>query len=201
MVAYHLRLNQDPNWALEQGGKFFMEQSEVNAALKRITSRLDELGIPYALVGGMALFQYGYRRFTEDVDLLIRKDDLGAIHEALEGRGYLRAFRGSKNLRDTEAGVAIEFLLSGEYPGDGKEKPVAFPDPAIVATPMRGINCVNLASLCELKLASGMTAQGRLKDLADVQQLAQILGLDAAFAEKMNPYVRAKFLELIACAP
>jgi len=29
--------------------------------------------------------------------------------------------------------VRIEFLVSGQYPGDGKPKPVAFPDPADVA--------------------------------------------------------------------
>ena len=173
-----------------------MGRSHVDAALRGITSRLDVLGVPYAVVGGMALFQYGYRRFTEDVDLLIRKDDLKTIHEALEGRGYLPKFTGSKNLRDTEAGVAIEFLLSGGYPGDGKEKPVDFPDPEGATTIINGIKCLRLETLIELKLASGMSASNRLKDLADVQQLAEILGLDAGFADKLNPYVRGKFLEL-----
>src|SRR5580698_4004737 len=102
MVAFDERLKGDSNWALEQGARFFMGVSDVNAALQRITSRLDQLEIPYAVVGGMALFQYGYRRFTEDVDLLVSRSNLKLIHEALEGRGYLPKFSGSKNLRDTE---------------------------------------------------------------------------------------------------
>jgi len=48
----------------------------------------------------------------------------------------------------------------------------------------------------ELKLASGMTVPDRLKDLADVQELIKIRALPAEFAERLDPYVREKFLEL-----
>lgn len=187
VIAYHERLDRDRNWALEEGGKFFMGQSEVNAALRRITARLDELGIPCALAGGMALFQHGYRRFTEDVVLLVRAGDLPKIHDGLEGRGYLPPFAGARNLRDTDAGVAIEFIVAGEYPGDRKDKPVAFPDPEAVTETIAGLRCLNLVTLIELKLASGMTAPHRLRDLAEVQELAKALNLDASFATRLNP--------------
>jgi len=55
---------------------------------------------------------------------------------------------------------------------------------------------VNLPTLVELKLASGMTGAGRLKDLADVQELIKLLNLPADFGESLNPYVRDKFAEL-----
>ena len=51
------------------------------------------------------------------------------------------------------------------------------------------------ASICEL--ASGMTAPDRLKDLADVQELIKIRSLSDEFAERLNPYVRDKYLELL----
>ena len=105
----------------------FEKERAVHKALRRITRRLDESGIPYAVAGGMALFFHGYRRFTEDVDILVTREGLQTIHAELEGRGYLPPFTGSKNLRDAEFGVRIEFLVAGEYPGDGKPKPVAFP--------------------------------------------------------------------------
>jgi hypothetical protein len=35
-----------------------------------------------------------------------------------------------------------------------------------------------------------------LKDLVDVQELIKIKDLNADYAEKMNPFVREKFLEL-----
>jgi hypothetical protein len=53
-----------------------------------------------------------------------------------------------------------------------------------------------LEKLIELKLASGMTAPDRVKDLGDVQELIRVLRLDRGFAEKLDPYVRARFLEL-----
>jgi type II secretory pathway component PulK len=41
-----------------------------------------------------------------------------------------------------------------------------------------------------------MTAPHRLRDLADVQELIKIKGLNADFAKILNPFVREKFLEL-----
>jgi hypothetical protein len=126
-----------------------------------------------------------------------RGEDLRPIHEALEGRGYLPKFSGSKNLRDTEGGVSIEFRIAGEYPGDGKPKPVSFPDPPNAVEVVNGIKCLNLVNLVEMKLASGMTAPERVADFGDVIKLARVLALGEAFAEKLNPYVRPKFEELV----
>jgi hypothetical protein len=53
-----------------------------------------------------------------------------------------------------------------------------------------------LATLVELKLASGMSAPHRLKDLADVLEVIRALHLSDAFATGLNPYVRDKYLEL-----
>jgi hypothetical protein len=61
-------------------------------------------------------------------------------------------------------------LVGGEYPGDGKPKPVSFPNPNDFAIVLDGIHCLRLPKLIELKLASG-SMPGRRKDLADVQEL------------------------------
>ena len=196
LIPYEQRLNQNARWALSEGSLFFEDGGAVQQAMRRITQRLDEIGIPYAIVGGMALFQHGLRRFTEDVDLLVTPEGLTKIHERLSGRGYLAPFAGSKNLRDTESGVRIEFLVTGGFPGDGKPKPVAFPDPAQVAVELDGRKYIPLTTLIELKLASGMTNRHRLKDLADVQEVIKLLKLPTEFAEKLHPYVRDEFREL-----
>jgi Nucleotidyl transferase AbiEii toxin, Type IV TA system len=198
MVTYEQRLDRDLDWALREGSMHFEEKSAVHRALRKIARRLDELGIPYALAGGMAMFFHGYRRFTEDVDILVTPEGLKEIHERLEGLGYVPPFQGSKQLRDTESGVRIEFLVSGAYPGDGKPKPVAFPDPAEAGTIIEGVRCLQLPRLVELKLASGMTNPGRLKDLGDVQQLILALNLPEEFANQLNPFVQEKYRELWA---
>jgi Uncharacterised nucleotidyltransferase len=196
LLTYEQRMTRDRVWALSEGSRHFEEKSAVFEALRKITSRLNDMGIPYAVVGGLALFQHGLRRFTEDVDILVTKEDLRRIHHELEGLGYLPPYAKSKHLRDTELGVKIEFLTTGEYPGDGKEKPVSFPDPVAVSFESGGIRYLNLPTLVELKLASGMTNPNRMKDLSDVLELIKILNLPSAFSDQLNPFVRAKFLEL-----
>jgi hypothetical protein len=195
-AAYETELSNNLQWALREGSMFFESKGGLHVTLRRVTERLRELNIPYAVAGGMALFFHGFRRFTEDVDILVTRDGLDQIHRALEGLGYVPVFSGSKNLRDAESGVRVEFLVAGDYPGDGKPKPVAFPDPERASIEGDGIRWLNLPTLIELKLASGMTAPGRLKDLADVQELIRILDLPAEYAEQLQPYVREKFGEL-----
>ena len=195
-ITYEQRLNQDSRWALTEGSIFFEDKGAVQQAMRRIAKRLEEIDVPYAIVGGMALFQHGFRRFTEDVDILVTKESIPLIHEKLEGRGYLAPFSGSKNLRDTELGVKIEFLITGGFPGDGKPKPVSFPDPATVAIELEGRKYIPLTTLIELKLASGMTNSNRLKDLADVQEVIKALSLPVEFVDQLHPYVRDKFREL-----
>jgi hypothetical protein len=182
--------------SLQSAGEFFMRDDPVFHTLHSITTKLDGLGIPYAVAGGMALVAHGYDRTTTDVDILLTPAGLATVHEALDGLGYLPPFAGSKHLKDGTTRVRIKFLTSGGFPGDGKPKPVAFPDPADVAVAIDGIKFLELETLIELKLASGMTNAGRLKDLADVQELIRALKLERAYQEKLNPYVRAKFVEL-----
>jgi len=195
---YEESLSNNPEWALSEGSKFFMDRGAVQEALHRVTKRLADRQISYAVAGAMALFRHGYRRFTEDVDILVTREGIQQIHDQLEGHGYLPVFTGSKTLRDTERGVKIEFIITGEYPGDGKPKPVAFPDPDQVAVELEGIRYVNLTALIELKLASGMSAPHRLRDLADVQELTKVRRLPREFADSLHPYVRDKFKELWA---
>jgi hypothetical protein len=158
---------------------------------------LEEEGIPYAVIGGMALGKHGFARMTEDVDVLMTAEGLAVFRERCEGKGYVPAFAGaSKTFRDTETQVRIEIVATGEYPGDGKPKAIAFPDPAEASVEVEGVRVVTLDKLIELKLASGMSAPHRLRDLADVQDLISILGLPIEFAERLDESVRGEYQRL-----
>ena len=109
--------------------EFHMGESRVHKAMEALAARLDELDIPYAILGALALNAYGYLRATVDVDVLLTREGLERFREASLGRGYLEKFPGSRGVRDTERNVDIDFVLTGDFPGDGREKPVAFPDP------------------------------------------------------------------------
>jgi hypothetical protein len=173
-----------------------MGEAEVQHALVKLTRILDEAGIPYAIAGAMALNEYGYRRVTTDVDVLLTRDGLAELKNRVLGRGYVEKFAGSKGLRDVENGVSIDVLLAGDYPGDGKPKPVVFPDPATVPLHGERARFLPITTLIDLKLASGLSAPHRLRDLADVLELIRAARLDRDLDEKLDPSVRAKYLEL-----
>src|SRR6202521_2582304 len=173
-----------------------MRDDPVHQTLRAIAQRLNELQIPYCIAGGMALVAHGYDRTTVGVDVIVTEEGLDAIHRNLEGRGYVPPFRNSKNLRDTTTQVRIEFLVTGRFPGDGRPNPAAFPDPTKEGIEIDGVRYVGLPVLLELKLASGMSAPHRLKDLADAQELIRVLKLPREFADRLNPYVRHNFDEL-----
>jgi hypothetical protein len=194
LLTYEERLNENTAWALEEGGMYFDRRSAVHETLTRLAKTLDELNIDYAIAGAMALFLHGFRRFTEDVDVIVTRDALERIHAALDGRGYVRLFEKSKNLRDTQNGVKIDFIISGQYPGDGKPGPVAFPIPSEASTVVNGVRIISLLKLVELKLASGQQSH-RIKDLGDVQGLIEQLHLPREFADQLDPSLREAFLQ------
>jgi hypothetical protein len=167
--------------------------SAVLKTLKKIAARLDEIGIPYAATGGVALTLYGLPRASEDVHLLVTRAALRKIHEELEGRGYCAPAALSRNLRDVEHGVRIVFAVAGNFPGDAKPKPVAFPDPAESSVEIAGVRVLALEKLIELKLAAGMTNPQRQEDLDDVTELIRLLRLPRTFVERLNPYVRERY--------
>ncbi len=183
--------------AVKEATGFFMKDDPVHGTLQEIARRLDAEAVPYAIAGGMALVAHGYDRTTVDIDVLVTKTGLATIQERLVGRGYRPAFEGSrKQLRDTERGVRVEFLVAGEFPGDGKPKAVAFPDPAGSSVEIGGVRYLRLPTLVELKLASGISHPGRLKDLADVQELIQARDLPLELREELDSSVRDKYEEL-----
>jgi hypothetical protein len=181
---------------IENARRFFMGEADVQRALERLARVLDDKGIPYAIVGALALNEWGYRRVTVGVDVLLTPDGFRTLKAEVLGLGYVETSPGSRGLRDTEAGVDIDVLLTGEYPGDGKPKPVAFPDPAEVAVRSRRVALLPLAKVIELKLASGISAPHRLKDLADVLELVRALSLPREMADSLDASVRAKYDEL-----
>jgi hypothetical protein len=145
----------------------------------------------------MAANAHGHRRTTADVDVLTRREDLAKFKDRWIGRGWLDLFEGSKGFQDTLNGVKVDVLIVGDYPGDGKVKPVSFPPPESVREVHDGgLPFLNLQTLLELKLASGMTAPHRLQDLADVIQLIRVNALRQDYAGQLNPFVQEKFKEL-----
>ena len=144
--------------------------------------------------------KHGYLRVTVDVDLLVTAEGLTRFKQHWLGRGFVEKFPGSTGVREAETGVAIDFLVAGGFPGDGKPKAIRFPSPDSVAIDVEGMRVVDLRTLIELKLASGISSADRLRDLADVIELVRANRLGEGFSESLDPSVRAKYFELWTAA-
>jgi hypothetical protein len=182
----------------ERVGAFLMGQSPIHETARRLARALDELHVPFVVVGAMAVNAHGHLRTTGDVDVLLTREGLEAFKRQWLDRGWVEKFPGSKGLRDAVTNVPVDVLLAGEFPGDGAPKPVVFPDPARaeVERSPSGFPVLALRPLLELKLASGMTAPHRPRDLDDAIQLIRRNGLPRDYAGQLDPWVREKFLEL-----
>jgi hypothetical protein len=177
-------------------GRFFMGQAEAQLALHRLTAILEADGLPYAIIGAFALNEYGHRRVTVDVDLVMREEDLQEFKRRHLGDGYAERVPGTGKLLDTRHGVNVDVLSTGRFPGDDKPKPIAFPDPTTAAMRGERFALLPMPLYIELKLASGMVAPHRAKDLVDVQELIRSASLSLDVANDLHPWVREKFVEL-----
>src|SRR5437773_1190367 len=83
----------------------------VDETLARVGRILRDAGIPFAVVGGFAVIEHGYERFTKDVDVLVYANDLIQAMSALRAGG----FRGGRTpigakLRDEQTNVDVDLL-------------------------------------------------------------------------------------------
>jgi hypothetical protein len=171
-------------------------EAAVQRATERLVRILEEEHLPYAVIGALALNEYGHRRVTVDVDLVMRDADLQRFKDRWLGRGYAERVPGTGKLVDTEHDVRVEVLSTGRFPGDDKPKPIAFPDPFVSAIRGAPFAMLPVEMWIELKLASGMVAAHRGKDLVDVQELIRSARLPRDLATELHPWVRARFLAL-----
>jgi hypothetical protein len=62
-----------------------------NAELRHIVQALDNASVTYAVVGGLAVSIYTVPRATEDIDLLLAREDLGRAIIAISSLGFQAA--------------------------------------------------------------------------------------------------------------
>ncbi|MCX7968066.1 MAG: nucleotidyltransferase family protein [Armatimonadetes bacterium] len=64
----------------EEGNPFTGERYMRRETVKWIFEQLNESGIPYAIIGGLAAAQYALPRMTKDLDILVLDEDRPRLH-------------------------------------------------------------------------------------------------------------------------
>ena len=81
--------------------------------LKALLAEFERQRIRYAAIGGFAVVALGIVRTTADLDFLVHRDDLGALHEILTALGFQLHFKSenvSQYLHQDPVLGAVDFL-------------------------------------------------------------------------------------------
>lgn len=176
-----------------------MAAEKVKERLRRATKALDNAGVPYAVVGGNAVAEWvaradeGAVRNTRDVDLLIRRNDFGALKAALESAGFVHhqlleveMFLDGPQGRPTQA---IHVLFAGEKARPDHE----FPAPDVTESERAvEFQVITLDALVRMKLGSW-----RLLDRVYMRDLIGVGLIDATWPSRFPPLLRDRLQELL----
>ncbi len=171
---------------------FFQGNSPVHHTMARVVEKLEQAGIPYAIVGGMAVNAHQYERTTKDLDLLLTSAGFAEFVRQFVPGDFEQFPNRPRRFRDRANGVTFDVLLTGYFPGTGQPGPISYPDPASVNEVIEQKRVVNLPTLIELKLAAR-----RHRDFGDVVELIRVHDLDESFQAKLHPSVHRDFIECL----
>ena len=172
---------------------------KVRERLLRSTTALNQLGVPYAVVGGNAVASWvatideGAVRTTRDVDLLIRRSDLPAITVAFEQIGFVYDnIQGLEMFRDGIDGKpsdAIHLLFAGE-----KMRPDhLLPAPEIeTVDDADHFRVIALESLLTMKLMSN-----RDKDRTHLRDMIGVKLIDESWLAALPPVLAARLQQIL----
>jgi len=169
---------------------------DVRERLLRATAALEQAGVPYAVVGGNAVAVWVARvdkaavRNTQDVDLLLRRQELDAAAAALAPAGFVRRqidlfLDGPHaNARD-----AVHVVFAGE-----KVRPeYAAPAPEVSeAEPPAPFRVLALDALVRMKLTSF-----RRKDQVHLQDLLGVGLIDPSWCPRLPTELATRLQHLI----
>lgn len=180
--------------------KFEEYQTRLGERLRRATSALQNAEIPYAVVGGNAVAAWvasvdeSAVRTTQDVDILLRREDLEAAKTALEKVGFIYGHAAGldffKDGPDGKVREGVHILFAGEkvYPKD----PIPTPQMSEISLSPKGYYITKLESLVRMKLVSH-----RLKDRVHLQDMMSIGLLDPAWLETFPPELADRLRHLL----
>ena len=133
-------------------------------ALTDLQRLAHEQGIPIAIVGGLAAIRYGYPAATQDIDIAVRKVQLGTLVAAAPRYGFTIAWESSSGWHTLMHGdVEINIVPEGGRARDSS--PTEIPGPQQMGVDS-GLEYASIESWVELKISSG-----RQKDRAHVVEV------------------------------
>jgi len=172
---------------------------KVRQRLLRAARVLDQSGVLYAVAGGNAVAAWVSRvdeaavRNTQDVDIILRREDLAAARQALEATGFVyRHVAGVDMFLDgpeAKARDAVHVVFAREKVRADYAAPV--PD-VTESEPTETFRLISLDALVRMKLTSF-----RDKDRVHLRDLLGVGLIDAGWLDRVPTILKSKLQELL----
>jgi hypothetical protein len=150
---------------------------DLDAVLADLGGFLDREGIAFALVGALAVHAYGYSRATNDVDLLVRRDDQDRLIGHLERQGFETLHRSegySNHLHPDGARGRVDVVYVDAATWDRIAREARH-----MKLGHREVSVPKPEHLVAMKVHAMKNDPSRtFKDLADIQYLMTLPGVD-----------------------
>jgi hypothetical protein len=172
---------------------------KVRSRLLRSTAALEGAGVPYAVIGGNAVMAWVEQvdeaavRFTQDIDLVLRRDDLERAKTALEKAGFIHRRSADVDMfldgPGAKARDAVHVIFSGE-----KVRPeylAAVPDVS-ESVSFKSYRVLSLEAVVRMKLTSN-----RDKDRMHLRDMLGVGLIDATWPARYPPELAARLQHLI----
>lgn len=140
--------------------------SRLGRQIVEVTEALNQLGAPFALIGGLALASHNVIRATQDVDLLIDLDDADAIDTELARLGYRCLHRNTDAGNYVRGAERVDFLYAS--------RPIArrlLAGATQLNTSLGALRVISLEGLIGFKLQGLVNDPRRTQDLEDIRSL------------------------------
>ena len=172
---------------------------KVRLRLLRAASALTQSSVPYAVAGGNAVAAWVSRvdeaavRNTQDVDIILRRDDLPAARQALEAAGFV--YRHVANIDmfldgpEAKAREAVHIVFAAEKVR--ADYPSAAPDVS-ESEDAESFRLLSLDALVRMKLTSYQD-----KDRVHLRDLMGVGLVDATWLERVPGALRPRLQELL----
>lgn len=175
----------------------FMETHilELHKAIKALSNILKIYNINFTIIGGAARNEYKYPKITEDIDILVSKEDKDKMKNI--PIGYMKDLSNGRVKRFSlhEPKTLIDVIYEGEISGDGVNG-LKFVNPKSISTHIHGFSYITLKNLIEYKLSSGIYGHQRYKDFDDVVELIKRNFLKKNFGNFFRQDLKEKYIQL-----
>lgn len=174
---------------------------KVRERLLRAAAALEAAGVPYAVIGGNAVAAWVSRvdeaavRNTQDVDILLRRDDFDRAKVALEAVGFIYRHAASIDMfldgPGSKARDAVHILFANEKVRAEYVEPTADVTEFEYAR-NNSYRHLTLEALVRMKLTSF-----RLKDQVHLQDMVQLGLIDATWPAKFRPELAERLQQIL----